>query len=609
MGGARVVFALGVAGGAASAGAAVAQAFLVAHIIGRVFFGGAHPADILPGLGGLAVASLARSLLSWLSATAGATVAARVKTTLREQLVRRLQDLGSGGLAGERSGELSATLTRGVEQLDAYYSQYLPQLLIAVLAPLLILCFVIPLDWLSGLILLLTAPLIPVFMILIGHLARIMTERQWTVLSRMSAHFLDVLQGLPTLRLLRRARAETEEVGRISHDFRRATMGVLRVAFLSALTLELLATLGTALVAVTIGVRLLRGGITFEPALAILVLCPEFYGPLRALGARFHAGMEGRAAARRIFELLGDEATRSPAGGSDLKLQVSNPRGQVSNSRVQDPSSVNHQPSTICHESSPIHHPPSTINHLPLTISFDDIHFSYPGAARPALNGFTLELASGAITALVGPSGAGKSTAAKLLLRFMEPQRGRIVVNGCEVSDLYPDQWRRRVTWVPQRPHLFFGTIASNLRLARPEATAQEIETASRAAHLHDFVSSLPLGYETAIGEFGARLSGGQAQRLALARAFLKDAPLLILDEPTSCLDPACDALIRESIERLVAGRTTLLIAHRLGTVRFGARLAVMEAGRVVECGPPADLTAAGGRYSAMLEAFAGGSA
>ena len=584
--GSRAVFFLGVAAGVASAGAAVAQAFLVAHIVGRVFLRGAHPADLLPELGGLAVASLARALLSWSSAAAGVTVAARVKTTLRERLSCRLQHLGPVRLTEERSGELSTTLTRGVEQLDAFFSQYLPQAPIAALAPVLILAFLFPLDWLSGVILLLTAPLVPLFLVLIGHLARRMTERQWTALSRMSAHFLDVLQGLPTLRLLRRARAEAEEVGRISHDFRRATMGVLRVAFLSALTLELLATLGTALVAVTIGVRLLKGGILFEPALAILVLCPEFYGPLRTLGARFHAGMEGLAAARRIFELLGDEADRSPPEDPISKL----------------PSILNPQPPIINQQ-------PSTLNHGPSTISFDDVHFSYPGAARPALNGFTLELARGAITALVGPSGAGKSTAARLLLRFLEADRGRLLLDGRELRGIDADAWRRKVAWVPQRPHLFFGTVADNLRLARPGATREEIEAAARAAHLHDFVSLLPLGYETPIGERGARLSGGQAQRLALARAFLKDAPVLVLDEPTSHLDPSHEAAIHDSIARLTRGRTTLLIAHRLSTVRRAARLAVVERGRVVEWGGPGELAARGGRFAALLRAYAGDAA
>jgi ATP-binding cassette subfamily C protein CydD len=505
-------------------------------------------------------AAALRYALNWLGTSSGARVAERVKNTLRDRLAEKIFALGPDRIAGGRGGELTNTLARGVEALDAYFAQYLPQLCITALAPLVILAAVFPHDWLSGVIMLLTAPLIPFFMMLIGSTAKRMTDCQWQSLSRMSAHFLDVLQGLPALKLLGRAREQAEGIAQISDDYRRSTMHVLRVAFLSALALEMLATISTAVVAVALGLRLLKGGMDFESALMVLILCPEFYGPLRALGARFHAGMEGVSAAARLHEIL--DAPTPP------------------------------QPRSV---------PPAAILHPPLTISFSSVGFAYPGRNAPALDAICFDLRPGAITALIGSSGAGKSTAAKLLLRFIAPDRGEILVNGVDLAALPADEWRRLVAWVPQRPHLFHGTLAENIALARPAATLAEIEAAARAAHVHEFVAKLPQGYATLIGERGARLSGGQAQRVALARAFLKDAPLLILDEPTSFLDVASEAAITDAMTKLAAGRTTLLIAHRMATVVKAARVVALDHGRVVEQGTPAELLRNADQYAAML--------
>jgi ATP-binding cassette subfamily C protein CydD len=236
-----------------------------------------------------------------------------------------------------------------------------------------------------------------------------------------------------------------------------------------------------------------------------------------------------------------------------------------------------------------------------LTISFSAVGFSYPDRNDRALSAVSFDLRPGGITALVGPSGAGKTTAAKMLLRFIAPDAGRIMVNGNDLAQIPPDEWRRLVAWLPQRPHLFHGTLAENIALARPGATPAEIEAAARAAHVHEFVAQLPQGYATLIGERGARLSGGQAQRVALARAFLKDAPLLILDEPTSYLDVVSEAAVGDAMQRLAAGRTTLLIAHRMATVQKAAHVVVLDHGRVVEQGTPAELLRHADRYAAML--------
>jgi ATP-binding cassette subfamily C protein CydD len=568
---ARGWFAVAVGSGVGAAVCAVVQAWALSRAIGGIFLRHDTLPQVAVWLALFAGAAAVRAALGALTASAGARVAERIKRDRRDRLAQKIFALGPEHAAGGRSGELANTLTRGVEALDAYFAQYLPQLFITALALLVILAAVVPRDWLSGVIMLITAPLIPFFMMLIGSTAKRMTDRQWQSLSRMSAHFLDVLQGLPALKLLGRAREQADGIAKISDDYRRATMRVLRVAFLSALALEMLATISTAIVAVALGLRLLKGGMEFEPALMVLILCPEFYGPLRALGARFHAGMEGVSAAARLYEIL--VAPESPQ-------------------RVAAPTST-------------ILHPPSTINHPPLTLSFSNICFSYPGRPSPALDSVSFALRPGEITALVGASGAGKSTAAKLLLRFVAPDAGQIRVNGVDLATIPAEEWRRLVAWLPQRPHLFHGTLAENIRLAKPEATDAEVEAAARAAHVHEFVAKLPQGYDTLIGERGARLSGGQAQRVALARAFLKNAPLLILDEPTSFLDATSEAAITEAMTKLAVGRTTLLIAHRQATIQRAANIIVLDHGRLVEQGSPAQLVARGEDFAALFAADA----
>jgi len=558
----RWALALAVALGLVGGIVIVGQARLLSRVVAQVFLGGETLRQVAPWLLGFLLLSLLRACLTWSSEASASHVAGHIKHDLRTRLTAHLLALGPAYARGERSGELSNTLLEGVEALDAYFRQYLPQLALAALVPLTVLLFVFPLDWVSGLILLLTAPLIPVFMVLIGSQADALTRRQWTSLSRMSAHFLDVLQGLTTLKLFARSREHFRTIARISDQFRGTTMGVLRVAFLSALVLEMVATISTAVVAVQIGLRLLYGQLSFEQGFFVLLLAPEFYLPLRLLGARFHSGMEGVAAAQRIFEILEAEP----------KVKA---------------------------EAQVLPAPP-----LSFGLSFQDVYYSYEEERRPALAGLSFELAAGEKVALVGPSGAGKSTVAYLLLRFLEPDRGVITVDGSSLRNLSPTTWRERVAWVPQNPYLFHGTVADNIRLAHPGAGLSEIENAARQAHAHDFIEALPHGYETLIGERGARLSGGEAQRLALARAFLKDAPLLVLDEATANLDPEIEALVQEAMARLLDGRTALLIAHRLTTVYRTDRILVMDQGRIVQKGTHAALLQQEGLYRQLAMAY-----
>lgn len=535
------VVALGLAG----AGLVVGQAMLIAEIVVGAFERGLDAGELRTPLLLLAAVALGRGLIAWLTELAAHRAGAAVKSELRGRLLDRAAELGPGWLTGQRTGSLVSLATRGVDALDDYFSRYLPQLGLAVVVPVAVLARIVTEDWVSAAIIVVTLPLIPVFMILIGMATQSRMDRQWRLLSRLSGHFLDVVAGLPTLKVFGRAKAQAESIRKITDDYRRATMRTLRIAFLSSFALELLATLSVALVAVTIGMRLVHGELDLYTGLVILILAPEAYLPLRQVGAQYHAAAEGLAAAEEIFEVLETPATR-PAGTAELPVGA------------------------------------------PLRIEIEGIAVRYEGRGEESPRPVSLTVGPGECVALTGPSGAGKSTLLQVLLGFVTPTAGRVRVAGVDLAELSPEHWREQIAWVPQRPHLFAGTIAENVRLARRGASDTQVTEALKDAGAWEFVTALPHGVQTPLGEGGVGLSAGQRQRLALARAFLADRPVLLLDEPTAALDGGTEAGIVDAVRRLSAGRTVLLVVHRPALLAVADRVAVIEAGCAPE-GPSAE--------------------
>ncbi|MFD5592845.1 thiol reductant ABC exporter subunit CydD [Streptomyces griseorubiginosus] len=508
----------------------VAQAMLIAEIVVGAFQHGLSVPGLRTPLLLLAAVAVGRGLVSWLTELAAHRASAAVKSELRGRLLERATALGPEWLSGQRTGSLVALATRGVDALDDYFSRYLPQLGLAVVVPVAVLARIVTEDWVSAAIIVGTLPLIPVFMVLIGWATQSRMDRQWRLLSRLSGHFLDVVAGLPTLKVFGRAKAQAESIRRITGEYRQATMRTLRIAFISSFALELLSTLSVALVAVTIGMRLVHGEMHLYDGLVILILAPEAYLPLRQVGTQYHAAAEGLAAAEEIFEVL---ETPAPATGTA----------------------------------------PVPVGAL----TFERVTVRYPGRSGDAVTDVSFEIASGETVALVGPSGAGKSTLLNVLLGFVRPAEGRVRIGEADLAEVDLAEWRSRIAWVPQRPQLFAGTIAENVRLARPDADDTAVRQALADAGAREFVDALPLGADTVLGEDGAGLSAGQRQRLALARAFLADRPVLLLDEPTAALDGATEAEVVAAVRRLAAGRTVLLVVHRpalLGVADRVVRLA-----------------------------------
>jgi thiol reductant ABC exporter CydD subunit len=521
--------------GALSALLVVSQAWLLADVVASAFSGGKGLAQLQTPLIVLLCVVVARAAVAWGAELAASRCSAGAKSQLRGALLERVTGLGLDSSRRERAGELAVLATRGVDALDGYFSLYLPQLLLAVIAPLVVLAAVIWEDWISAAIIAATIPLIPLFMALVGATTRERMDRQLRTLQLLAGHFLDVVAGLPTLKVFGRAKAQAASIREISERYRDNALSTLRIAFLSSLILELVATISVALVAVAIGLRLMGGELGLRTALFALVLAPEAYLPLRRLGANYHASAEGMAAAEQVFAVL------------EKPLPPRAAHREVPDMTVAD-------------------------------IEVEGLWVSYPGRSEPALEDVSLSIEAGEVLALAGPSGCGKSTLLSVLLGLTAPERGSVRVGNVELADLDPEAWRAQLAWVPQRPHLFATSIAENVRLGRREASTEELWEAVRAAGLAGVVTDLPEGLDTVLGERGAGLSAGERQRVALARAFLRDSPLLLLDEPTASLDGGTEHELVEALRRLSRGRTVVLVAHRPALLSLADRVLTLGA-------------------------------
>ncbi|WKX71582.1 thiol reductant ABC exporter subunit CydD [Streptomyces sp. XD-27] len=564
----RGFLAASVALGLAGAGLVVAQATLIAELVVGAFQQGRSAGELAWPLALLAAVALGRALVSWLTELAAHRTSAAVKSALRMRLLAHATRLGPRRFTWN-IGELTTLATRGVDALDDYFARYLPQLGLAVVVPVAVLARIVTADWVSALIIAATLPLIPLFMVLIGWATQSRMDRQWRLLTRLSGHFLDVVAGLPTLKVFGRAKAQAASIRTITADYRRATLRTLRLAFLSSFALELLATLSVALVAVGIGMRLVHGELDLATGLVVLILAPEAYLPLRQVGAQYHAAAEGLAAADEVFAVLEREAPA--AGGLEVRVGHAGAVGAEAGSG---------QAGAVAAEAGG--------GRTAAVLAFEDLVVTYPGRTEPALAETSFAVRRGETVALVGPSGVGKSTLLDAALGFVTPAGGRVLIDGTDLAELDAESWRRQVAWVPQRPYLFAGTIADNVRLARPDADDAAVRDALRAAGALAFAEALPGGIDAAVGEGGAGLSAGQRQRIALARAFLADRPVLLLDEPTASLDGETEAGIVDAVRRLSAGRTVLLVVHR------PALLAAVD--RVVRLAPSGPVTVSGGR-------------
>jgi thiol reductant ABC exporter CydD subunit len=563
---ARICFWAAVGAGFAAIVLLAVQSILLSVVVAGVFLQGATLASVTPLLLALVALLLLRAAALWLQEVLAQTAAGQVKRTLRADLLAKLARLGPAFTGGERTGELVNTLSAGVETLDDYITQFLPARALAVLGPAFIFLTIFALDPWTTLVLLVAGPFLLLLLALIGGRAKELTERRFRELSWMSAFFLDVLQGLATLKLFGRSREQAANIEEISRHYGKRTMEVLATAFQTSLVMEWAATAATAFVALEVSFRLMNGLLTFDRALAVLLLTPEFFLPLRQMAIKYHAGATGKAAAERIFAILDTPATVADPHNSQFTIHDSPftiPSPSLPDGRGSDGAAAS-LPDGRGSDGAAASLPDGRgSDGAAPAITFSNVAFAYDDGDRPALQDVSFTLPAGKITALVGPTGAGKSTVASLLLRFIEPTGGAILVDGAPLAGLDATAWRRQVAWTPQHPHLFDASVAENIRLARPAADDAAVIAAARAANAHDFILALPDGYATRLGERGARLSGGQRQRIAIARAFLKDAPLLLLDEPTAQLDAANAAALQDALARLMAGRTVLLITHQ----------------------------------------------
>lgn len=543
----------------------IAQAWLLAALLQALIIDHTPRGQLIAPFSLLAATFCLRAIVSWIRERVGFRCGEVIRKQIRSMVLDRLQQLGPAWIQGKPAGSWASLILEQVDDMQDYYARYLPQMYLAALMPLLILIFVFPINWAAGLILFLTAPLIPIFMAMVGMGAAEANRRNFLALERLSGHFLDRLRGLETLRLFFRGQAETDHIRQASEDFRRRTMEVLRMAFLSSGVLEFFASISIAIVAVYFGFSYLGElnfghygtGVTLFAGFLVLILAPEFFQPLRDLGTFYHAKAQAVGAAETLFTFLSEEGEKVGHGQTSFDSD---------------------EPLKLVAKELTILSPTGTVLAGPLS--------------------FTLE--AGQRVALVGASGAGKTSLLNVLLGFL-PYQGSLTVNNVELNTLAPEAWRKQLSWVGQNPHLPEQTLRQNILLGHPDADEQMLQEAVENAYVHEFLPSLPLGLETVLGDGAARLSVGQAQRVAVARALLRPSHLLLLDEPTASLDAHSEQRVMKALGIASARQTTLLITHQLDEARSYDEVWVMAAGRLVQQGRFSELSVTPGPFTELM--------
>lgn len=595
----------------------IAWFLLLAAVIDRGFIrddgpGAGGLSSVMPLLIVMVTLLMVRIVTTWLAERCSALASSRWRSALRHRLTTHLVHVGPAGVQRDSTGEVASTLGAGVEALDDYTTKFLPAAVMAVIGPVLIFGVIAVLDPWTTPILLFTGPMLVLLLAVIGRGTAELTRRRFDELGWLSAFYLDMVGGLGTLKGFGRAKEGARSIESVSRRFNDTTMEVLRTAFQTSLVMEWAATAATALAAVAISFRMIEAGMPFGTGLAVLVLVPEFFVPFRRLALEYHAGQSGDAALERIDALLAlpamtaDRPGEAVAGGADastdlvpicshhapIGTRTGHPDELVPNNAPDAPIGTR---TGNPDELEPNNAPDAPIGtRTPPSVALDDVTFTYPDAAAPALDRLNLRVDSGETVALVGPSGAGKTTIVRLLMGFVAPDSGRILIDGAPLGPTDISEWRRNVAWVPQDPTLIAGTVAENIALGEPDAPIDLIRAAASVARAETFIDSLPDGFDTVVGERGLRLSGGQRQRLAIARAALRDAPVVVLDEFTAHLDEHTEAELLAAIADLLTDRTAVVVAHRQATIDLADRIITIEPATAA-AGPPASGGAATG--------------
>lgn len=542
----------------------IAQAYVIASIVDLSFMQKEGLRELLPLFAFLFFIFIMRGTIQYVFSKDNILFASEMKGKLRKRLLQKYKSSSITHASHFKTGEQAALLTSGVDEIDDYYSSYLPQIAKAAIIPLMILIVVFSKNVYSGTIMLITAPLIPVFMAIIGSQAEKKTQQQMESLLKFSSHFLDTLKGIPTLKIFGQSKNQRKQVKLRSDQFRDTTMSVLKIAFISALMLEILSTISTAMIAVEVGLRLVYGHLTFHTALFILLLAPDMYLPLRDLGSSFHSGRNSMSAAEKIWDVL-DKKDEKITWGE---------KGYEGNNPPQ--------------------------------IKLENVSYQTE-SGKEILRNIHMEVNSNERIAIVGPSGAGKTTLLKLMLGLIPQTNGQIYVNGNPLSTYTEQSWFSNLAYVDQFPYLFSATIKENIALGKPDATDEEILEAAKRAGVDQFVKMFKDGYDTFVGEGGRGLSGGEKQRIALARAFLKDATFVVFDEPTAGLDLETENILLQAMEQFSERATVVMVAHRLQTIKDADNIFLLKNGEIVAQGAHETLLETSLHYKELMTIYRGG--